>query len=68
MEHFYCGVDLLASASRLEDAVGFIKENAPRPDKSVWGAFLSASQAQQDINVDMQVSEHLVNLNMLDIT
>lgn len=62
MEHFSCVVDLLARAGRLEDAVGFITKMPIEPDKSIWGAVLSASQAQQDINFAMLASEHLVHL------
>ncbi|KAG5545431.1 hypothetical protein RHGRI_017797 [Rhododendron griersonianum] len=62
MEHFSCIVDLLARAGRLEDAVGFIAKMPLEPDKSIWGAVLSASQAQQDIKFAILASVHLVHL------
>ncbi|CAK9166481.1 unnamed protein product [Ilex paraguariensis] len=62
MEHFACVVDLLARAGRLEDCVGLIKRMPLEPDKCIWGAVLSASQAHQNINTGVLASEHLVHL------
>ncbi|XP_010263222.1 PREDICTED: pentatricopeptide repeat-containing protein DOT4, chloroplastic-like [Nelumbo nucifera] len=62
MEHFACVVDLLARAGKLEEAVDFIHNMPINPDKSIWGALLSACQAHQNINFGRLAAEHLFHL------
>ncbi|KAK9741180.1 hypothetical protein RND81_03G087300 [Saponaria officinalis] len=48
-EHYSCVVDMLCKAGRLDDAIGIITKMPMKPLASVWGALLSGSRIQKNV-------------------
>ncbi|CAL1359127.1 unnamed protein product [Linum trigynum] len=62
MEHYSCVVNMLARVGRLEAPINFIHQMPLEPDKSVWGALLTACLDQQNVEVGKLAAEKLIQL------
>ncbi|KAH0460529.1 hypothetical protein IEQ34_011192 [Dendrobium chrysotoxum] len=48
-ENYYCLIDLLCRANRLDEAYQVVREMTYKLDVLVWGAFLGGCKARNDI-------------------
>jgi len=66
IEHYACVVDLLSRSGHFAKAEEFILSMPLKPDASIWGSLLSASQAHGDIKFVERVSEQIMKLSSVD--
>ncbi|KAF9608835.1 hypothetical protein IFM89_011873 [Coptis chinensis] len=63
LQHYTCMVDLLGRAGRLDDAYSLIKKMPLQPDAPVYGALLGACRVHRNIELGVEVSNKLFELN-----
>ncbi|XXG55704.1 hypothetical protein AAC387_Pa03g3311 [Persea americana] len=66
LQHYACVVDLLGRAGRLNDACSLLNSMPLQPDTGVYGALLGACRNHENINLGLEISEKLFELDPQD--
>ncbi|RWR77273.1 putative pentatricopeptide repeat-containing protein [Cinnamomum micranthum f. kanehirae] len=66
LQHYACVVDLLGRAGLLNDACSLINNMPLQPDTGVYGALLGACRNHENINLGLEVSEKLFEMDPQD--
>ncbi|XP_002977643.2 pentatricopeptide repeat-containing protein At3g24000, mitochondrial [Selaginella moellendorffii] len=61
-EHYYCMVDLIARAGKLDAAEKFIAAAPLKPDRVIHSTMLGASKVHKDVERARKSAEHLMEL------
>ncbi|XP_043703561.1 pentatricopeptide repeat-containing protein At1g04840-like [Telopea speciosissima] len=62
VKHYTCMVDLYGRASRLEEALSFIRSMPIEPDFVIWGALFCACRLHKNIKMAELASERLLQM------